>query len=129
MKIGGSTDGVGGLRPREPARGPEKAAEAGKAFEAAAAGRTDEAAAAPASSAASGSPKMEELRRMVGAVPTDPEAATMSVVKGLLTAELGPEAAEQPGFEKMAVAVAEKIKQDPVLGDTLKKVLGELARP
>ncbi len=128
MKIGGSTDGVGGLRPKQPATGPDGASGPQKAFETAAGEKASEAAATDGA-AATGSPALDELRKTVGSVPTDPEAATLSVVKGLLKSELGEAAENEPGFEKMAEAIAEKVKQDPVLGDTLKRVLGELARP
>jgi len=128
MKIGGSTDGVGGLRPKQPATGPDKASGPEKAFETVAGEKAGEASAA-SGPAAAGSPALEELRKTVGPVPTDADAATLSVVRGLLKSELGAGAEDEPGFEKMAEAIAEKVKQDPVLGDTLKKVLGELARP
>ena len=72
---------------------------------------------------------LEELRRVVGPVAKDADAATLDLVRGLLRAELGAGAAEEAGFERMAETVAEKIKQDPLLGDKLRKVLGDLARP
>ena len=128
MKIGGSTGGVGGPRPHEPAGGPEKTSGASKSFEVAGAAKAEESAPTQGAAAA-GSAAMEELRRAVGSVPTDAEAATLSVVKGLLKSELGADAASEPGFDKMAAAIAEKLKQDPALRDTLKRVLGELARP
>ncbi len=44
MKIGGSTDGVGGLRPREPARGPDEAKGPSKSFDVGGADKAEEAA-------------------------------------------------------------------------------------
>ena len=124
MTIGAT--GAGGPRPHRPvggpgeAKGPEKT---GKAFE------VGPEQAAEGAAPARGSESMEELRRIVGTVPKDTDAAALEMVRGLLKAELGPAAAEEPGFEKMAAAVADKVGQDPLLGEKLKKVLSELARP
>lgn len=135
MKIG--KDGAGRLRPEVPGSKPGKAGEAGKAGKAGKAKQVFRAPDSPTPLPAEactgkgrkGSAAMERLRQLAGAVPRDTDAAALDMVKGLLRAELGAGVAEQPGFENLAASVAEKIKQDPLLGEKLRKVLGDLARP
>jgi hypothetical protein len=124
MKVSGN--GVGGVRPHRPTGGVERSEAPAAAEKAAGAEGAEGARATPSAS----SQALEELRAVVGAVPAgDPRAATMNLVRGLLRAELGAAAEKEPGFEKMASAVTEKIQSDPSLGEKLRKVLSELARP
>lgn len=124
MKIGAT--GQGGPRPHRPVDGPKGATgpeQTGKALE------VESEQATSGAAQTRGSEAMERLRSVVGPVGKDTDAAALDLVRGLLRSELGPAAAEEPGFEKMAAAVAEKIGRDPLLGEKLRKVLSELARP
>jgi len=128
MKVGGPRPGgVGPNRPKSGVDGTsnDKFAEAAKrAGAASAAGGPGAAEAAGQVSAA-----MERLREAVGPVPKDPDQAARQIVEGLLKGRYGADAAKDPGFSKMADAVAERVKDDPALSEALEKVIEQLARP
>jgi hypothetical protein len=120
MKIGSNS--AGGVRPRPTPQDVGEGKEVQSPPETGVAGTG-------ASPTPAESRSIEELRRVVGPVAKDADAATLDLVRGLLRAELGAGVAEEAGFEQMAATVADKIKEDPLLGDKLRKVLGDLARP
>ncbi len=128
MKVGGSKPG--GVNPNNPSSEVKGASNDKFAAAAQRAGGTP-AAGGPGSTEAAGqvSAAMEKLRATVGSVPQDTDAAAQKIVEGLLKGQYGADAANDPGFAKLAEAVAERVKGDPQLSEALEKVIAGLAQP